>query len=252
MKLSVALITFNEERILAKTLSAVHEIADEIIIVDSGSTDATEKISRGFSKVKFVSQPFLGFGMQKNFAIDLCSNDWILFLDADEIPDAAALADIQNIIQKPDARFSVYTVEFRNIFLGKALKYGGWGNIRRERFFKKSAGRYSSDFVHEIFETKNSAGKLAGCIDHYTYQNIFHHIEKSNKYTSMMAEKMHQRGKKSGVLKIIFKPLYQFLKSYLIRAGFLDGLPGFYLAITASFYTFLKYIKLYEAGISKN
>lgn len=246
MKLSVAIITFNEERILEKNLSVVQDIADEIIIVDSFSTDGTEEICKKFSKVKFIRHPFEGFGRQKNFAINECSGQWILFLDADEIPDETAKTSIQKIVSAEHSGFSVYHIEFNNIFLGKALKYGGWGNIKRERLFKRGFGKYSEDIVHECFVTSEKIGLLQGKLNHYTYKNIYHHIEKSNKYTSMMAEKMYNNGKRATIFKILFNPFYQFIKSYFIRLGFLDGLVGYYAASTAAFYTFLKYKKLHE------
>lgn len=246
MKLSVAIITYNEERIIEKNLSSIHDLADEIIVVDSFSEDKTEEICKKFSKVKFVQQQFQGFGKQKNFAISLCSSDWILFLDADEIPDEKAKDAIQKIISDNNPQFNVYDIEFNNIFLGEILKYGGWGNIKRERLFRKNSGKYSEDIVHEEFITSEKKGRLQGKINHYTYKDIYHHIEKSNKYTSMMAEKMYKNGKRSSVMKILFKPVYQFIKSYFIRLGFLDGLVGYYAATTAAFYTFLKYKKLHE------
>jgi len=246
MKLSVAIITFNEERILEKTLSSIEDLADEIIIVDSFSTDCTETICKRFSKLKFIQQKFLGFGRQKNYAISLCTSEWILFLDADEIPDETAKDSIRKIISDEQQKCFVYDIRFNNIFLGKALKYGGWGNTKRERFFKKGYGKYSEDIVHEEFITTENKCRLNGRINHYTYKDIHHHIEKSNKYTSMMAEKMYKNGKKATVAKILFKPLYQFIKSYFLRLGFLDGLVGYYAAFTAAFYTFLKYKKLHE------
>ncbi len=246
MKLSVAIITFNEERIIEKNLSAVHNLADEIIIVDSFSTDSTQEICSKFPKVKFIQQKFLGFGKQKNFAIEQCQSEWILFLDSDEIPNEELINSIRKIISEPKPEFNVYDVEFNNVFLGETLKYGGWGNIKRERFFKKGHGKYSEDIVHESFITTENKGKLKGKINHYTYKDIYHHIEKSNKYTSMMAEKMYRNGKKSNIFKILFKPMFQFFKSYFLRLGFLDGLVGYYAAATAAFYTFLKYKKLHE------
>jgi len=246
MKLSVAFITFNEDRIIEKNLSAIHDLADEIIVVDSFSTDRTVEICKKFPKVKFVQRKFEGFGKQKNYAISLCNADWILFLDADEIPDQQAQQSIRRIVETETSPFNVYEIGFNNIFLGKALKYGGWGNIKRERLFRKNVGKYSEDIVHEAFITSEKKGKIEGKINHYTYKDIYHHIEKSNKYTSMMAEKMYDNGKRSNAAKIIFKPMYQFIKSYFIRLGFLDGLVGYYAAATAAFYTFLKYKKLHE------
>lgn len=246
MKLSVTIITFNEERIIEKNLNAVHDLADEIIIVDSFSTDSTKEICLKFPKVKFIQQKFLGFGKQKNLAIEQCQSEWILFLDSDEIPNEELIDSIRRIVSEPKSAFNVYDVEFNNIFLGETLKYGGWGNIKRERLFKKGHGKYSEDIVHEAFVTTETKGKLQGKINHYTYKDIYHHIEKSNKYTSMMAEKMYKNGKKSNIFKILFKPLFQFFKSYFLRLGFLDGLVGYYAAATAAFYTFLKYKKLHE------
>ena len=246
MKLSVAIITFNEERIIEKNLNAVHDLADEIIIVDSFSTDSTKEICLKFPKVKFIQQKFLGFGKQKNLAIEQCQSEWILFLDSDEIPNEELIDSIRRIVSEPKSAFNVCDVEFNNIFLGETLKYGGWGNIKRERLFRKGHGKYSEDIVHEAFLTTETKGKLQGKINHYTYKDIYHHIEKSNKYTSMMAEKMYKNGKKSNIFKILFKPLFQFFKSYFLRLGFLDGLVGYYAAATAAFYTFLKYKKLHE------
>jgi glycosyltransferase involved in cell wall biosynthesis len=246
MNLSIAVITFNEERIIEKMLNSVKDLADEIVIVDSFSTDRTAEICRKFSNVKFLQKNFEGYGSQKNFALQQCSGNWILFLDADEIPDAAALKSIKEIAGKQESDFKVYTIEFSNHFLGKELKYGGWGKVFRERFFMKKHGKYSDDVVHETFITSDAIGTLQGKLHHYTYENIFHHLEKSNRYTSMMAEKMKSKGKKASVLKILFAPFFQFFKTYFFRLGFLDGLAGFYIAVTASFYTFLKYMKLYE------
>jgi len=246
MKLSVAIITFNEERIIEKNLNAVYDLADEIVIVDSFSKDCTEEICMKFPKVKFIQQKFLGFGKQKNFAIEQCTGNWILFLDSDEIPDDELKNSIRKVILNDKPSYNVYDVEFNNIFLGETLKHGGWGNIKRERFFRKGFGKYSEDIVHEEFMSSEPKGKLKGKLNHYTYKDIYHHIEKSNKYTSMMAEKMYKNGKRSNLFKIIFKPFYQFIKSYFIRLGFLDGLVGYYAAATAAFYTFLKYKKLHE------
>ncbi len=251
MRLSVAVITFNEEKNIERLLNSVNDIADEIVVVDSFSTDKTKNICGKFNKVKFVPHQFEGYGPQKNFAIENCAGKWIFFPDADEIIDENAKKSISQIILQEDPLFKVYNVEFNNIFLGKTLKHGGWGKVWRERFFMRNLAKYSEDIVHEEFLTKEKIGKLQGRINHYTYENIHHHIEKSNKYTSMMAQKMFRNNKKSSVAKIIFKPAFQFLKSYFLRLGFLDGLVGFYAAVTASFYTFSKYMKLYEISQKK-
>ncbi len=246
MKLSVCYITFNEERIIEKNINTIYEIADEIIVLDSFSTDATKEICSKFPKIKFVQKKFEGFGSQKNFALSEASGEWILFLDADEIPNEIAIDAIKEILKSNDPEFTVYNIHFNNILLNKTVRYGGWGNVWRERFFKRGYGKYSDDVVHESLLTEGKIGKLRGKIDHYTYQSIAHHIEKMNKYTQRVAEERVRNGKKIFCFKIVFSPFLDFVKTYFFKLGFLDGVVGFYLAITGAVYTFLKYIKMYE------
>lgn len=246
MNLSVAIITYNEERIIEKNLQAIDALADEIVVVDSFSTDKTREICEKYSKVKFIQKKFEGFGQQKNFAIDNCSGSWILFLDADEIPDEDAMKSIKKVLHSHHPFFNVFEIHFNNILLNKVIRYGGWGNVWRERFFRKGHGKYSDDLVHETFITKDKKGKLDGNINHYTYKSINHHVEKINNYTQLMAEKKVLSKKKVSLFKIIVSPFYEFVKIYFLRLGFLDGIAGFYISITGAFYTFLKYIKMNE------
>lgn len=246
MKLSVCYIVFNGERIIGKSIGSVYDIADEIIVVDSFSTDKTEEICTGFSKVKFIQKKFEGFGNQKNYTLAQASGEWILFLDSDEVPDATAVQAIKDILNNGSPSYKVYHIHFNNILLNKTIKYGGWGNVWRERFFKKGHGKYSDDLVHESFITQDKIGKLPGNIDHYTYKSIAHHIEKINSYTQLMAEKKVANGKKVSMIKIIFSPFFDFIKTYFFKLGFLDGIAGFYISISGAFYTFLKYIKINE------
>jgi len=246
MKLSVCYIIFNGERIIEKSIRSVYEIADEIIVVDSFSTDKTEEICTGFPKVKFIKKKFEGFGDQKNYTLAQTSGEWILFLDSDEVPDAAAVQAIKDILNSSAPAYKVYTIHFNNILLKKTIRYGGWGTVWRERFFKKGHGKYSDDLVHESFITQDKIGKLPGNIDHYTYKSIAHHIEKINNYTQLMAEKKVANGKKVSLFKIIFSPFFDFMKTYFFKLGFMDGVAGFYISVTGAFYTFLKYIKINE------
>ncbi|KPE49503.1 glycosyltransferase family 2 protein [Chryseobacterium indologenes] len=246
MKLSVCYIIFNGERIIEKSIRSVYEIADEIIVVDSFSTDKTEEICTGFPKVKFIKKKFEGFGDQKNYTLAQASGEWILFLDSDEVPDEVAVQAIKDILNSSTPAYNVYTVHFNNILLKKTIRYGGWGTVWRERFFRKGHGKYSEDLVHESFITQDKIGKLPGNIDHYTYKSIAHHIEKINNYTQLMAEKKVANGKKVSLFKIIFSPFFDFMKTYIFKLGFMDGIAGFYISITGAFYTFLKYIKINE------
>lgn len=247
MALSLAVITYNEEENIVRLLDSLINIVEEIIIVDSFSTDNTKEICiQKYPQVKFFEKKFNGYGEQKNYALSLCSNEWILFLDADEVPDENLKESIQKIIFSENSKFNVYNVKFKNHLGIHLIKFGGWGNVYRERLFKKSCAKYSDDKVHEFLITNEKSGILDGNIDHYTYKSIHHHVSKINKYSDMMAEKMFDKGKRINRFKIIVSPIFEFIKIFIFKRGFLDGFPGFYIAKTMSYYTFLKYIKLRE------
>ncbi|MCT3735355.1 glycosyltransferase family 2 protein [Elizabethkingia anophelis] len=246
MNLTVASIVYNENNNIKRFLDAIHHIADEVIIVDSFSTDQTKNICLKYPKVKFYEKKFEGYGSQKNYAIDLCSGKWILFLDADEIPNQELINEIIKVTQDHSSKHKVYKIKLNNILFGDSIRYGGWGNVYRERLFKKQAGRYSDDIVHEKFLTDESKGVLSGEISHYTYKNIHHHVEKINLYSQMMAKKMILERKRLKTSKIIIGPIFTFIKTYFIQHGWRDGIIGYYYSVTLSYYTFLKYLKLYE------
>ena len=247
MGLSLAVITYNEEENIVRLLDSVANIVDEIIIVDSFSTDETKEICiQSYPQVKFFEKKFNGYGEQKNYALDLCTQDWILFLDADEIPNEILKNSIQKVVASENSEFNIYKAKFNNHIGNHQIKYGGWGNVSRERLFKKGSARYSDDKVHEFLITKEKPAFLDGKIDHYTYKNIHHHVMKINKYSDLMAEKMFEKGKKTSFLKIFVSPIFEFWKVFIFKGGSLDGIYGFYIASTMSYYTLLKYMKLYE------
>lgn len=250
MKLSVALITYNEGDIIEKTLSSIADIADEIVVVDSVSTDDTENLCRKFPKVKFLQRAFDGFGTQKNFAVSQCSGEWILFLDADEIPDREALLSIQETVQQHPNE-DVFKIRFINILFGKAMKYGGWANTYRERLFRREKVTYNADLVHESLQYSGTVGILKGNIRHYTYKNVEHHVAKMNVYSTLMARRMQASGKRTGYLQIYLKQAFSFIKSFFLQLGLLDGIWGYHAAKTQAHYTFLKYMKLYELQSKK-
>ncbi|WP_292009523.1 glycosyltransferase family 2 protein [Chryseobacterium sp.] len=246
MTLSLVVITYNEEENIVRILDELKNTVDEIIIVDSFSTDRTKEICTQYPQVKFFEKKFKGYGEQKNYALSLCTQDWVLFLDADEIPDRELQNSIHKVISSETPEFNVYKAQFNNHLGIHLIKYGGWGNVCRERLFRRGTARYSDDKVHEYLITDEKADILKGKLDHYTYKSIHHHIIKINKYSDMMAEKMFDRGKKINRFKIIVSPAFEFIKVFFFKRGFLDGFPGFYIAKTMAYYTFLKYIKLYE------
>ncbi|AKK72178.1 hypothetical protein OK18_05575 [Chryseobacterium gallinarum] len=247
MALSLAIITHNEEENIIRLLDSLTDIVDEIVIVDSFSTDNTKEIcTKQYPQVRFFEKKFNGYGEQKNHALNLCTHEWVLFLDADEVPDVDLKRSIQEVVSSANPAFNVYKVRYNNHLGIHLIRFGGWGSVFRERLFRKQYVRYSDDKVHEFLITGQKAGILEGKLDHYTYKSIQHHVTKINKYSDMMAEKMFEKGKKINRFKIIVSPLFEFIKVFIFKLGFLDGFPRFYIAKTMSYYTFLKYIKLYE------
>lgn len=244
MKLSVAMITYNEEKILGTTLESIAKIADEIVIVDSGSQDKTEEIAKKYG-AKFVHQDWLGYGPQRNKAIDLCQGDWILNIDADEEVSKALAEKIEEILQTKEGK-QVYKVSFTSVCFGKRIYHGGWSGTRKIRFFVKEAGRFNDNTVHEEFQTKQEIGSLAEEIYHHSYIDLEDYFYKFNRYTTEGAKDAFAKGKKAKVWKIVLEPFYKFMRMYFFRLGFLDGLEGFVLSSTSALYSMVKYYKLYE------
>lgn len=247
MPLTLAVITYNEEHNIVRLLDSLGDLVDEIIIVDSYSTDRTKEIVlQQYHKAKFFEKKFNGYGEQKNYALTLCSNDWVLFLDADEVPNVELKNSIKHITSLHNPEFCIYKAKFNNHLGTHLIKHGGWGTVSRERLFRKDSAKYSNDKVHEYLVTDKKAGNLEGKLDHYTYRSIHCHVSKINKYSDMMAEKMFENGKRIKRFKVIVSPVFEFVKVFIFKFGFLDGFAGYYVAKTMSYYTFLKYIKLRE------
>lgn len=244
MRLSVAMITYNEEKNLGRTLESVKEFADEIVIVDSGSTDKTEEIAKKYG-AKFYVESWKGYGPQRNSSIDKATGEWILNIDADEEISPNLKKRIMEIKNSTDGK-SVYEVNFTSVCFGKKIKYGGWSNSYHIRLFKKSAGRFNANTVHESFETGEKIYRLKEDIYHHSYSTLEDYFTKFNRYTTEGALEYYKRGKRSNVFQIAFNPIFKFIRMYLLRLGFLDGKEGFLLASTSSLYTMVKYYKLYE------
>lgn len=251
MTLTVSIITLNEERNLARTLESVKSFADEIVIVDSGSTDKTEEIAKNFN-AKFYFQKWLGYGLQRNKAIDLATSEWVLNIDADEEISPDLACEIKKIKENKNSKYEVYKINFMSVCFGKKIKYGGWSNSYRIRLFKKSAGRFNKNNVHEEFIYKGGVGKIKQYIYHHSYSDLADYFEKFNKYTTLGAIEYYKKNKKANLFSIVFSPVFKFLRMYVFRLGFLDGLEGFLLATTSSLYTMVKYYKLREIYKNKS
>ena len=243
MQLSVVLITLNSEKTLFKTLEAV-KWADEIVLVDSGSTDKTLEITQQF-KAKIVHRSFDGYGSQKNFATQQASHDWILSLDDDEILTTELQTEIQNLdLQNTDCQG--FKIPRSLIFLGKLLRFSGEYKRLTLRLFNRNHGNWNAEYVHESVEVQGKTGVLKGQILHDSYRDLTDYFNKFNKYTSLGAKTLVERGKTVSTFKIISRFPITFLKIYLLKGSCLDGYAGFMWALLTAMNPVVKYAKLRE------
>jgi glycosyltransferase involved in cell wall biosynthesis len=242
---SVAIITFNEEKNIKDCIESIIEIADEIIILDSNSTDNTKKISTKYKKVKFYNQDFKGHIEQKNDAIKLCSGEWILSLDADERASSELILEIQNIILE-NPKVDGYKIKRLTYHIGKFIKHSGWYPQYKYRFFKKGKAFWSGENPHDYIVLNGTGKKIHADIIHYSFKDLSHQVDTINKFSSIVAFTRFHKNKKFSVLVMLFKPFIKFLEIYIFKLGFLDGFQGFVIAISSSYSTFLKETKLYE------
>jgi glycosyltransferase involved in cell wall biosynthesis len=240
--LSVAIITRNEERNLARCLESV-AFADDIVIVDSGSTDGTEQIARRFNARWFV-ETWKGYGPQKNCAITKCTHDWVLVLDADERIPPETADNIIQVLSGTDLA-DAYVFRRKNYFHGKWIRYADWWPDEVTRLLRRSAGRYER-VTHETWVTDGKSEKLGCVIEHFSYGSYFDMIRALNDYSSQLAEQMHSEGKRAGLGDAFLHSSWMFLRNYLLRMGFRAGFDGFMVSLTKAMGTFLKYAKLHE------
>jgi glycosyltransferase involved in cell wall biosynthesis len=245
MNLSVAIITKNEERILEKTLKSVRAIAEEIVIVDSGSTDRTEEIAISFG-AQFYKEDWKGYGPQKNSAIDKCKGPWILNIDADEVLSDELQKEIAEIKSSGEEGV-IYCIHRRAVVFGKEIRHGEWRKTTPiERLFPKNSGRYNDKFVHENFISEIKRIPLHGFIYHHTYLTLTDYFQRFNRYSTEAALEYRKWGKKYHLWKLAFEPAFKFFREYLLKLGFLDGVEGLVLAAGGAMFVMTKYFKLRE------
>ena len=244
-KLSVVIITLNEEKNIRRCLESVRAIADEIVIVDSCSTDKTQEIVSTFN-VTFITQPFLGYIEQKNFALSKTSNDFVLSLDADEALDEKLQLMIKQEMLQPKA--DAYEMSRMTHYCGKWIRHGAWYPDRKIRMFNKSKAKWGGINPHDKIELSINAKQhsLEGDILHYTYYSLTEHIQQADNFTRILAEDLFKRGKRTNIIRIITKPKFRFIRDYIFKGGFRDGYYGFVIAIISAYAVFLKEIRLKE------
>lgn len=243
-KLSVITLAYNEEHNIAQCLATVRW-ADEIIVIDSGSTDRTGELARQFTD-KVLNVEWRGYGATKNFALERATGDWILWLDADErVPEELA-AEMQSVLRSNDGSIAGYRVARRAYFLGRWIKHCGWYPGRVTRLFRKSKARFTESNVHEQIIVDGRIAELKNDLLHYTDPNLQHYFQKFNRYTSLAAADLQAAGKTFSVLDLLLRPAFLFFKMYVLKRGFLDGIQGFILCVVSAAYVFTKYAKLWE------
>ncbi|SNR75386.1 glycosyltransferase family 2 protein [Desulfurobacterium atlanticum] len=248
LPLTVAMITYNEEENLPKTLEAIKDIASEIVIIDSHSKDKTVEIAKNYGARVFI-EDWKGFREQKNSLIEKCTQKWILFLDADEVVSKELKKEIIEAIKKNKA--DGFILNRKTFYAGKFLNHV-WQPDRVLRLVKKESNpRWEGGNVHEYLAIDGKVEKLNGYLFHYTYKNIYEHYQKSIKYAKLSAEEMYKSGKKFKIHKLLLNPTWAFIREYFIHMGFLDGIRGLTVAITTSYYKFAKYIFLWELEKNK-
>lgn len=242
-RLSVAIITFNEERNLEACIRSCEDLADEIVVLDSFSTDRTEAIARTFPKVRFERHAFEGHVAQKNRALALCRNEWVLALDADERLSPELRDEIRALDPGDRAGFRIPRLTFA---MGKPIRHSGWYPQRKARLFKRSCARSVGDDPHDYFVVDGPRGDLRGDLLHHSFADLAHQAQTHNAFSSIQAFNYHHRGRRFSVLAVLVRPLVKFVEVWLYKRGFLDGIHGFVIAVNAAYATFLKFAKLYE------
>lgn len=244
--LSVCLITKNEASRLGDCLASVAPVASEIVVVDSESTDGTEAVASRFG-ARFVVRPFDDFGRQKQAAVDLARCRWILLIDADERLTPELGAEILSLLADRVRleRYDSYTVDRSNLFLGKAIRHGGWSPDLLVRLFRKDRARLSAHLVHESVLAPGPVGRLSGKLLHLTAASLDDFLAKNLRYARLSAREKRARGLPPRILKVLLDPPFVFLRMYLVRAGFLDGKEGLFLALLYSLFTAVKYLAMY-------
>ncbi len=245
MKLSVVMITLNEEDRIEDALKSCADIADEIVVVDSFSTDRTLEIAQRYG-ARIYKNTFVDYGSQKNFALDKASYQWVLNLDADERVSELLKKEIQTVKQQPEDQIDTdgFLVKRKNFYMGRWIRHSGWYPDRKLRLFRKDKSQWYGR-VHEGLALEGKATPMEGDILHYTYRDIADHVNRLNRYSQFQAEDI-ARKKKLLYLRAFLLPGVTFLRFYAWKMGILDGFPGFVIALVSSWSTALKYLKAIE------
>ncbi len=248
MKLSITIITLNEEKDLPRCLDSLKDFADEVVLVDSGSTDKTVEEAERFG-AKVYYRKFDNYKNQKNFALEKATGDWVLSMDGDEEVSSELVKEIQSELKNNKSKFIAYSIPRKNIIFGKFIKYTRWQPEldRHIWLWKREYGKWEGD-VHEELIIKGKIGKLINPKIHHQYEKVSEFMDMMNRYSEIEASEKVKSGVKNSFIKLFIEPKYNFLVRYIYRLGFLDGWRGFVLSFLMAIYYLELWIKIWERG----
>jgi glycosyltransferase involved in cell wall biosynthesis len=243
-RLSVILITKNEALTLKACLDSI-DFADEIIIVDSGSTDGTVQLARNAGAVVTETADWPGFGPQKNRALALARGEWVLSIDADERVTPELAIEMRRVMDEQHAA-DAYEFSRRSWYCGRFIRHSGWSPDYVTRLFKRHKARFSEDIVHERLMVDGRIGRLRSVLLHYSYMDFSQVLQKIDNYSTLSARQAYARGKRAGIGKAVLHGLWAFIRSYFLRLGMLDGAHGLALAISNAEGSYYRYLKIWQ------
>jgi glycosyltransferase involved in cell wall biosynthesis len=244
MKISATIISLNEEEHLGRCLQSIQGVVDEIVVVDSGSSDQTLDIAATYGAI-VLKRHWTNYSDQKNFAASKASHDWILSLDADEC-FSALLREEVSALKSREATAEAFEFPRLAQYLGRWIHHSGWYPDYKVRLYLRTKAHWEGKFVHESLVVEGRIGRLKGDLLHYTCDSVSDHLNRINRYTTLAAQDLWERGKRSSMANLVGSPPATFLKSYFFESGFRDGIHGCLIASFAGYYNFLKYAKLWE------
>lgn len=249
---SVTIITLNEEDKLPRAIESVRW-AEEVLVIDSGSTDRTIEIARGLG-AKVTENPWPGYGKQKNFAQDHAQHDWVLNIDADEVVPPELAQELQSRLEQVgngELQADGFSVPRKTFYLGKWIQHGGWYPNYLIRLANRRSSRWTEPAVHEELKAQGPVVRLKNPLHHYAFSSIQDQIQTNLRFSRLGSQDLKSSGQVGSVPRLVLKPIGKFLETYLAKRGFLDGLPGFIISINAAYSMFLKYAYLTESKIKR-
>ncbi len=247
MKLSLTIITKNEEDSIRRCIQSV-PFADEVIVVDSGSTDRTVAICKELGARVVVTHDYPGNGPQKNRALDLARGEWVLSLDADEWLSPELQEEVQRLIAVGSPEVTAYRFRRLSSFCGKYIRHSGWWPDWIIRLGRRGKVRFNEELAHDRMQVDGTIASAKGIILHESYTSVEEFLEKINRYSTAGCLMQEQRGRKGSLMKALAHGAWAFLRTYVLRAGFLDGREGFIIAVSAAESSYYKYVKLIYLG----